>query len=139
MTIKIGDKVRWIGGYDKEKLGKICIFLGDANNIASSTEYVDVWMLGEKGEHEWVEKKSMYDYLELVETATYVPLPKFRIGDVVYDRKIIITNKYLILEERTDDFKYHCWSYANGTDEFMFEEELTLIPSNANGQTEMEI
>jgi len=135
MTIKIGDKVRWIGGYDKEKLGKICIFLGDANNIASSTEYVDVWM---QGEHEWVEKKSMYDYLELVETATYAPLPKFRIGDVVYDRKIIITNKYLILEERTDDFKYHCWSYANGTDEFMFEEELTLIPSNANGQTEME-
>jgi len=136
MTIKIGDKVRWISGYDKEKLGKIGIFLGDAKNRASSTEYVDVWM---QGEHEWVEKKSMYDYLELVETATYVPLPKFRIGDVVYDRKIIITNKYLILEERTDDFKYHCWSYANGTDEFMFEEELTLIPSNANGQTEMEV
>jgi hypothetical protein len=136
MTIKIGDKVRWIGDYDKEKLGKIGIFLGDAKNRASSTEYVDVWM---QGEHEWVEKKSMYDYLELVETATYVPLPKFRIGDVVYDRKIIITNKYLILEERTDDFKYHCWSYANGTDEFMFEEELTLIPSNANGQTEMEV
>ena len=84
-------------------------------------------------------KKSIYDYLELVETATYAPLPKFRIGDVVYDRKMIITNKYLILEERTDDFKYHCWSYVYGTDEFMFEEELTLIPSNANGQTEMEI
>ena len=137
MTIKIGDKVRWIGGYDKERLGKICIFLGDAKNTASSTEYVDVWMLGEKGEHEWVEKKSIYDYLELVEIATYVALPKFRIGDVVYDRQII--NKYLILEERKDDFRYHCWSYANGTDEFMFEEELTLIPSNANGQTEMEI
>lgn len=137
MTIKIGDKVRWICDHDKEKLGKIGIFLGDAKNTASSTEYVDVWMLGEKGEHKWVGKESIYNYLELVETATYVTLPKFCIGDVVYDRKMI--NKYLILEERKDDFRYHCWSYANDTDEFMFEEELTLIPSNANGQTEMEI
>lgn len=108
MTIKVGDKVEIIKEHSNYK-GKVGIVVSyEAGKSASVFfNYTDFTFYIED--------------VKLVEIATYVPVPKFKIGDVVYDTEINI--KYIILEERRDDLRYRCW--AVNTDVFMFEKELT--------------
>lgn len=107
--IKVGDKVKIIGKYSVNE-GKegivVSVYEGSIKVFTAITDY-------SFSENE----------LELVEVAHYVPVPKFHIGDFVYNTKT--TNKYIILEERENDLCYHCWSYADDIDLFRLEEELT--------------
>lgn len=110
MTIKVGDKVKCVNEYSS-KFGKIGIVV-KIKNLTDIIVYFEVT--------EW--QINLND-LELVEIAHYVPVPKFKIGDIVYDKN---GKKYLILEDRENDLSYHCWFYANYIDVGMDEEELTL-------------
>lgn len=112
MTIKLGDKVRVTNEYSNY-IGKV--------GIVFRVPTIDVYgRIGfDDGDYCSFSKIDV----ELVEVANYVPVPKFKIGDVVYDKN---GKKYLILEEREDDLFYHCWAYANDNDFFREEKELTL-------------
>lgn len=108
MTIKVGDKVKIVGkySYNEGKEGIVVSVYEDSIKVFTAiTDY-------SFSENE----------LELLEVAQYIPVPKFKIGDIVYGKG---GKKYLILEEREDNLAYHCWSYTFNTDVFMLEEELT--------------
>ena len=110
MTIKLGDKVRIVSIYSG---------YNDRVGIVWGLVAKKVRICFDDGDYILVDEEE----LELAEVAHYVPVPKFKVGDVVYDKN---GKKYLILKEREHDLCYHCWAYANDTDVVMLEEELKM-------------
>lgn len=107
MKIKVGDKVKYIGRYDASKKDAICIYVGDVENSASTTEYVGIVPLIEKTQLWWINKEDIDKYLELVEVATYAPVPKFKIGDIVWWNYQKTLYKAIVVSDRNQrDFKY---------------------------------
>lgn len=106
--MKIGDKVKITGKYSYNE-GKEGIVVGVNEAIIKVFTGIADYLFSE-------------NELELVEVAHYIPVPKFKIGDIVEDKG---GNKYLILEEREDNLAYHCWAYTPNADLFRFEDELT--------------
>lgn len=111
MTIKVGDKVR-VKNYS-DYIGKVGIVF----KVPDKGHYGRIAFDG------WDYIAFLENDVELVEVAHYVPVPKFKIGDVVYDKN---GKKYLILKDREHDLCYRCWSYANDTDVVMLEDELNM-------------
>lgn len=110
--MKIGDKVKYINKYGEKRFGSICIFVGDMRNSVSKTEYVGVVPVNGDAELWWVNKYSMESDLELVEEATYIPVPKHHKGDIRWvkeNAERVDYKEVVVLENRDSDLQYKCY------------------------------
>jgi hypothetical protein len=98
--VKKGDIVtitnKYSSSYEKE-----CIFLGYAET--GKTKYLVLAYEKEDGQIDTAWEKE--EYVKLLETAKYTPVPKFKVGDIVYYQEV----KLMVLEERNEGLYYSCY------------------------------
>jgi hypothetical protein len=111
-----GDLVTSTNNY-ADVFEKECIYLGTTSGSNGRKYHV----VGTT-ENENIGKYFVEDeYIKLIATAKYIPIPKFKRGDIVFNKE----KELIILEERTENLTYLCYYGTKGYVENYLETDLS--------------